>query len=65
MTSLAVASGIASARFFGTSSPRIIDSSVATAIATTDAIGNDSRLRQTESGQRTAAAVSSIAGSIV
>ncbi|MNJ04088.1 hypothetical protein D3C73_1646810 [compost metagenome] len=39
MTSFAVASGRASAKFFGTSSPRIIDSAVATTIATTVEMG--------------------------
>ncbi len=38
MTSLAVATGNAIAKFFGTSSPRIIDSVVATSIATIAAI---------------------------
>lgn len=39
MTSFAVASGRARAKFLGTSSPRIIDSTVATSIATIVAIG--------------------------
>lgn len=39
MTSLAVWRGIARAKFFGTSSPRIIDSTVATPIPTTAATG--------------------------
>ena len=63
-TTLAVRSGSARAKFFGTSSPSTIDSSVATATPTTRADPRDARLGQPEGGER---AVSNrlIAGSIV
>ena len=65
MTSLAVCRGSASAKFFGTSSPMIIDSRVAMATATIVATTRDGGLRQPDAGRSGGAATTLSAGSSV